>query len=166
MHDLSETPMDGESSKELVRDLVNEGKHLLHEQVRLMRLEVQEVVREGRARIDQDLALAKSELKDEGRKLTRAGGAVGLGGMLANSALYLALFAAVFALDLVLPLWAGAAIVAAVVGAIAAFLIVGGINRIKRVRLVPRRTVQHFQEDKQWMIEKSHALKSAIRANA
>ncbi|HUQ08441.1 MAG TPA: phage holin family protein [Kofleriaceae bacterium] len=166
MNDPSETPMDGESSKELVREFMNEGKHLVHEQVRLMRMEVQTLVREGRERMQHDMSLAKTELKEEGAKLTRAGGAVGLGGILAHAAMYFVLFAAVFALDLVLPLWAATLIVAAVVGVVAAFLISGGINRIKRVRFVPRRTVQHLQEDRQWMNEKTHALKSAIRATA
>lgn len=162
---LQQVPVEDESSKDLVKELVAEGKHLVREEVRLVRLEVQAIVSEGRQRLDSDLAMAKAELKNEGKNLVRAGGTIGVGGILAHAALYLGLFAAVFALSTAMPLWLAALIVAAVVGIAAAFMVRGGINRFKRVRFTPSQTVHQLQEDKQWMREKALALKSTIRAN-
>jgi hypothetical protein len=159
-------PVEDESSKELVRELVEEGKHLLREQIHLMQLEARDAIQEGRQRFDNDLATVKAEIKEEGSKAVRAGGTVGIGGVLTHAALYLVLFAIVAGLGLVMPLWLASLLLAVVVGGVGAFLIKGGIDRIKRVRFVPRRTVQQLQEDKSWMREKSRALRSTIRASA
>lgn len=162
---LHRLPVEEETSKDLVQELLAEGKHLVREEVRLMRLEVQALASEGRERLERDLATARAELKAEGTRAARAGAAIGVGGVLAQAALYLALFAAVFALDLAMPLWLAALLVAAVVGVPGAILLRGGVTRLKRVRLTPRRTVHQLKEDRQWMREKAHALRSTIRAN-
>ena len=159
-------PVEDESTKDLVSELVTEAKHLLHQQTNLMRLEIQAISEEGQRRLDQDFALMTAEVRHEGRKAVRAGSVLGAGGMLAQAGLYLVLFTIVFGLAEVMPLWAAGLIVAAVVVATAAFLIWGGLDMIKRVRFVPRQTVRQLQEDKQWMREKAHVLKSTIRANA
>lgn len=163
---LQHEPVEDESSKDLVKELFAEGKHLVREEARLLRLEMQALVSEGRHRFDRDIATLKAELKEEGKNAVRAGGAIGVGGILANAALYLGLFAAVFGLSTAMPLWLASLIVAAVVAIAAAFLVRGGINRFKRVRFTPLQTVHQLQEDKQWMREKALALKSTIRANA
>ena len=162
---LQRVPVEDESSKRLVQELLAEGKHLVREEVHLIRLEMEALVSESRQRFDRDLATARAELKEQGQEAVRAGGAIGVGGILAHAALYLVLFAGVFGLSAAMPLWLASLIVAAVVGMVAAFLVRGGITRFKRVRFTPRRTAQYLQEDKQWMKEKAHALKSSIRAN-
>jgi len=158
--------LEDESTKDLVRDLVEEGKRMMREEARLVRLETQAFFDEGRLRLARDIASAKEEIKGEANKAARAGGAIGAGGVLAHAALYLALFTIVFGLARVMPLWAASLIVTVVVGAVAAFLIFGGIKRFKTVEITPRRTLHQLQEDQQWMKDKAHALKSTIRANA
>jgi len=159
-------PLEDESTTELVREFVQEGKRLMREEARLVRLEMQTLVDEGRQRLERDVASAKEEIKEEARKAARAGGAIGAGGILGHAALYLVLFTVVFGLSEVMPLWAASLIVALVVGGAAAFLIYGGIERLKSVHLAPRKTLHHLQEDKQWMKDRAHALRSTIRANA
>jgi hypothetical protein len=159
-------PLEDESTTELVREFVEEGKRLMREEARLVRLEMQTLVDEGRQRLERDVASAKEEIKEEARKAARAGGAIGAGGILGHAALYLVLFTVVFGLSEVMPLWAASLIVALVVGGAAAFLIYGGIERLKSVHLSPRKTLHHLQEDKQWMKDRAHALRSTIRANA
>jgi len=155
-----------ESTKDLVRDFVAEGKRLMREEARLVRLEMQTLVEEGSQRLERDVASAKEEIQGEAKKAARAGGAIGAGGALAYAALYLVLFAAVVALSDSVPLWAASLIVGAVVAVAAAFFIFGGIKAFKDVQLAPRRTIHQLQEDKQWMKDRTHALKSTIRANA
>jgi len=158
--------LEDQSTKELVEELVTQGKRLLREEARLVRLELQSVIDEGRQRLNRDVLAAKEEIKTEVSKAARAGGAIGAGGILAHAALYLFLFTAVFGLAQVMPLWAAALIVAVVVSAAAAVLIFGGIKQLKGFHLTPRRAIHQFQEDTSWMKEKAHALKSTIRANA
>jgi len=159
-------PLDDESTRDLVRDLVEEGKRLMREETRLVRLEMEALVDEGRERLERDVSSAKEEIKEEAKKAARAGGEIGAGGILAHAALYLVLFTLVFGLSTFMPLWVACLIVAAVVGGGAAFLVFGGLKELKRVQIAPRRTLQKLQEDKQWMKDKAHALKSTIRANA
>jgi|SRR5579862_7509195 len=159
-------PVEDESTKDLLRELIAESKHLLEEQMHLMRLEVQEIGEEGLRRFQRDVAIAKAEMKDEVRAAARAGEVIGAGGLLAHAGLYLALFAGVFALGLIMPYWLASLIVAAVAAAGGLLLVASGVQRIKQVRLVPRRTVQQLQEDRLWMKERSRALKSTVRASA
>ena len=159
-------PVEDESTKDLLRELIAESKHLLQEQVHLMRLEFHDISEEGLRRLEQDVAIAKAEMKDELRTAVRAGEVIGAGGLLAHAGLYLALFAGVFALGLIMPYWLASLIVAAVAAAGGLLLVASGVHRIKEVRLVPRRTVQQLQEDRLWMREKSRALKSTVRASA
>src|SRR5579862_9825881 len=155
-------PVEDESTKDLLRELIAESKHLLEEQMHLMRLEVQEIGEEGLRRFQRDVAIAKAEV----RAAARAGEVIGAGGLLAHAGLYLALFAGVFALGLIMPYWLASLIVAAVAAAGGLLLVASGVQRIKQVRLVPRRTVQQLQEDRLWMKERSRALKSTVRASA
>jgi hypothetical protein len=161
----SHRALEDESSKELLHELVAEGKRLLREEARLMRLEVQAIGQEGRLRVDRDLATLRTELANEGKKAARAGTAIGVASVLGHAGLLLALFAAVFGIATWMPLWLAALVVAAVVVVSATIVMISGVNGIKRVSITPRRTIEQLQEDTQWMREKWHALKSAIRAN-
>jgi hypothetical protein len=50
--------------------------------------------------------------------------------------------------------WVSALIMTAVLGAIAAALIVKGLNAIKNEPLVPERTMDSLRDDKNWIKEK------------
>ena len=164
--ELGRDGLEDESTKDLVREFVDEGKHLMREELRLVRLELSSIVEEGRQRLERDVTSAKEELQIEARKAAKAGGAIGAGGILAHAALYLVLFTAVFILANFMPLWAAGLIVTAVVGCVAAYFIFGGLKKLESVHLAPNRTLQQLQEDKQWMRDRAHELKSNIRASA
>lgn len=163
--ELDHEPVQDESTKELLSEFVAEGKRLLREEANLIRLEAQTLVAEGRQRLERDVAVAKDEISTEAKRAVRAGSAIGAGGILAQAALYLVLFAVVFGLAKVMPLWAASFIVGALTAGGAAFLIFGGLKRIKLVRLTPQRTVARLKEDGQWMKEKMHAMQSTIPWN-
>jgi hypothetical protein len=94
----------------------------------------------------QEFALAKAEMKQEAGKAGKAGGLLGGAGF---AGYMLALFASVAvmaALDLAMPLWAAAAIVAAVYGVVAAVLYSKGRKQLNTVDPVPHQTVETVKE--------------------
>jgi protein-S-isoprenylcysteine O-methyltransferase Ste14 len=102
----------------------------------------------------QELALFKAELQE---KLSKAGiGAAALvaAALIAFSGWLFLLLAAVFALDLVLPIWAAALIVGVLVVAIAGALALYGKSRLRADALTPERTMRSLREDQAWIKER------------
>ena len=111
--------------------------------------------------VKQELELAKAEMAEKGRKagpglgMWGAAGVVGLAALGALTAFF------ILALDGVLPNWAAALIVAAVYGAIAAFLYMRGKNRVQEATPVkPEQTIETLKEDVEWA---KHPTRSAKR---
>ena len=97
-----------------------------------------------------EVELAKVELKEAIGRAGRAGGFLG-GAVLAGSmVLVLLSFAAAWGLAEVMPEGWAFLIVAALWGAIGAFLYLHGRERLKNVNLKPGQTVQTLKEDVQW----------------
>jgi hypothetical protein len=102
----------------------------------------------------QELALFKAELQE---KLSKAGigaAALAAAALIAFSGWLFLLLAAVFALDLVLPLWAAALIVGVLVVAIAGALALYGKSRLRADALTPERTMRSLREDQAWIKER------------
>jgi putative superfamily III holin-X len=99
----------------------------------------------------QEVELAKAELKQEATKAGKAAGMLGGAGFAGYLAVVLLSFAAVFALDAVMPAGWAALIVAVVWAVIGAALYVTGKNKLKTVDPMPRRTVDTLKEDAQWL---------------
>jgi hypothetical protein len=102
----------------------------------------------------QELALFKTELQE---KLSSAGiGAalLGAGALIAYSGWLFLLLAAVFALALVLPAWAAALIVGALVVGIGGVLALVGKSRMRADALTPERTLRTLREDQAWIKER------------
>jgi uncharacterized membrane protein YqjE len=97
-----------------------------------------------------EVELAKVELKEEATTAAKAGGILGAAGVLAHLALLLALFAAAWGLDEVLPTGVAFVIVAAVVGIVAAVLFTIGRARLKEAGPVAPKTAQTLKEDVEW----------------
>lgn len=94
----------------------------------------------------QEFALAKAEMKQEASKAGKAGGLLGGAGF---AGYMLALFASVAVmalLDLVMPLWVAAAIVAAVYGVVAFVLYSKGRQELKSVDPKPHQTIETLKE--------------------
>jgi uncharacterized membrane protein YqjE len=102
----------------------------------------------------QELALFKAELQE---KLNRAGSgaaALAAAALIAFSAWLFLLLAAVFALAIVVPLWAAALIVGVLVLVIAGVLALYGRNRLRADALTPERTLRSLREDRAWIRER------------
>ena len=103
---------------------------------------VQDIVRS-------ELRLAKTELTEELTKARRGAVLVGIGTLLLWFSALFVLVAIVYALSLVMPGWAAAAVVALGVGAIAALFMGLGIKRLKTMRCVPK-TTETLKENAEW----------------
>src|SRR5215217_8346455 len=101
--------------------------------------------------VRQEIELAKTELGEKGKKAgIGAGmfGGAGLFGLFAFGALTAAFIGAV---DLAVPFWAAALIVAAVYGAIAGVLALTGKNKVQEATPpVPEEAVDNVKEDVAW----------------
>ena len=101
--------------------------------------------------IRQEAALAKSELTDKasvaGRDIgfVAAGAFVGYAGLLAIAA------AVIIMLGYVVPIWASALIVGAVLAAIAYFMVTSGLSHLKSANWAPEETIESIKEDAQWL---------------
>jgi len=99
-----------------------------------------------------EVRLAKAELGDELSRARSGGLLIGVGAVAAIfSALFL-LLACVYALSRVMPNWAAALIVAAVVGVAAAVTLGLGLKRFKTIQATPK-TAASLQENVRWAKE-------------
>ncbi len=106
---------------------------------------IQEIVRS-------EIRLARVELTEEGRKFTLSARALAIGAVVALYGLGFVLLAAMFALELVLPAWAAAVILGAVLLICASIAISAGVKSMKTLK-APVKTMQTVKEDALWMKE-------------
>ena len=100
--------------------------------------------------VQAEFRLAKSELKEGAEKVAGPGAALGAGVVLAFYGLGFLLLAAVYALSLVVAVWLAALIVGGGLVLVAGILIGAGGMKLKRVNLIPGKTIQSLEEDVQW----------------
>ena len=99
-----------------------------------------------------EVRLAKAELGEELSKARNGGLLIGIGAVAAIfSALFL-LLACVYGLARVMPNWAAALVVAAVVGVAAAVTLGLGLKRFKTIQAAPK-TAASLQENVRWAKE-------------
>jgi len=110
--------------------------------------------------VHQELELAKAELTQKGKQAgIGAGlfGAAGVIGLLAAAALTTCF---ILLLDMAMPAWLAALIVAVVYGGIAAVLALRGRARVKQaVPPVPEQTIETVKEDVQWAKNQTRSAK-------
>jgi len=132
---------DGRSLMDLVRDLRDETTTLVR----------------------QEVALAKTELSEKASRVGRNVGSLAAGGMLAFAGLLFLLVAANVGVYLGLVAadlshatagWLAPLIVGGVVALIGYVLIQKAISTLKRESVVPERTKESLEADKEWMKEK------------
>lgn len=105
--------------------------------------------------VRKEMELARVELKDEARRMGRAGSALGAGAFTGYLAVLLLSFAAAWALSDALSNepWAGFLIVGGLLGIVAVVLVQSGRQKLSEVNLVPDETVTTLKEDLQWVKE-------------
>lgn len=105
--------------------------------------------------------LAKLELEDKGSRLRTAGVEIAAAAVVAVFGVGVLIAAAVLALTIVLPAWAAALIVGAVLVAVAAVLFILGRARLRSLgSLAPTETIEAAREDVAWIRRETERLRS------
>ena len=98
----------------------------------------------------QEVALARTEAKEEIGRAGKASALLAVGGLIAYLALMFASFALAWLLDDVMPRSLSFLIVAVVHAIVAAVLVAQGRRRLRDVSPVPQQTVETMKEDVEW----------------
>ena len=111
---------------------------------------LQDILRNLQDIVRSEVRLAKTELREEADKVKSSALLTGAGAVTALFALLFLLLTIVYALSLVLPIWAAALIVGSVLAVFAALLLMVGVRHFKQIHPVPERTVETLKEDVEW----------------
>jgi uncharacterized membrane protein YqjE len=107
--------------------------------------QVTELVRE-------EVALAKAEMAEKGRKAGPGAGMLGGAGVAALAALGALTAFLILVLDLAMPSWSAALIVTVLWGVVAGVLYLQGREKVREVgKPIPEKTVESVKEDVQWL---------------
>src|SRR3990170_7644914 len=98
-----------------------------------------------------EVRLAKVEIREEARRAVSSGIWIGAGLVGALSAWICVLWTVTYLLATRMSMWAAALVVAVVMTCIGSVLIIGGLRRVKRLQLIPERTVDSVKENLEWM---------------
>lgn len=98
-----------------------------------------------------EVKLAKTEIKEEAGKASRAAVVMGAGAIAGLYSIWLLLLAMLFALALVIPMWASALVLFVLTGIVAAVLLSAGKKRFQTVQTKPPKTVETLKENVEWM---------------
>lgn len=112
-----------------------------------------ELSRETKTLINQEMRLARLELKESTADIGKNVASVALGGAVLYAGFLGLMFAAIYALSELMDPWLAALLVGLVIMAIGGFLLYRGYNELKELDLTPRRTVDSLQENAQWLKE-------------
>lgn len=112
-----------------------------------------ELTRETTTLVRQEVELAKTEMSHKAARVGKDVGFLVAGGAVAYAGLLTLIAFVVLWLGTVIAMWLSALIVAAVVLLIGGFLVMSGINNLKKEEIAPRQTIETLKEDKQWATE-------------
>ena len=101
--------------------------------------------------VHQELELAKAELSEKGKQAGQGAGMFGGAGAIGLAALGALTACFILALDIIMPAWLAALLVAVVYGIVAFVLVKQGQARMKRATPpVPEQTIETVKEDVEW----------------
>jgi len=110
---------------------------------------VRDIIANVQDMVRSEVRLAKAEIKEEASKTAQGAAYLAVGGMLALYAVGFVLVAIAQMLDLVMPAWAAALLVAVVLGITAAVLVGKGRERLHVP--APEKTIESVKENVEWM---------------
>jgi uncharacterized membrane protein YqjE len=111
---------------------------------------LQDIVSNVQEIIRSEFRLAKVELKDKAQRAAKPAAVMGAGAVVAFYGVGFVLLAVVYALSLVVPIWAAALIVGVVLSIVGAALLFSSRKALKQIDPVPEKTVQTVKENVQW----------------
>lgn len=117
---------------------------------------LQDIVKKLEQIVRDELRLARTELAAEAVRAARAGKVVAVGAVAAFFGAWFLLLCCVYALAIVLPMWAASLVVgggAAIIGGIA---LMAGVARLRRINPAPPQTMQSIRENVRWTKEQLH----------
>ena len=112
---------------------------------------VQDAFRNVQDIVRLEFRLAKTEARDELTKAKASAITLGIGTVAGLYAGLFLLFAAVYALASIIPIWAAALLVGGVLALIAAVTLSSGIKQYKTIHPTPERTVETIKENIEWV---------------
>jgi Flp pilus assembly protein TadB len=115
----------------------------------------QELSRDTSLLVRQEIALAKTEMKQNAQQAGKGAGFIAAGGAIAYAGFIVLLGGLAVLLGVVMPLWLSTLLVGVVVIAVGGILIMKGKNDLQRVDPMPRQTIETLKEDKEWVKEQT-----------
>ena len=112
---------------------------------------LRDVVRDVQDMVRAEIRLAKVEIRDEVRRAVSSSVWFAAGAASVVSAWVFLLWALAYALATKMPMWAATLVIAVAMAAAAAVLIMGGIQRARRLQAIPERTVESLKENLEWI---------------
>jgi hypothetical protein len=126
---------------------------------------VSELLDQGRRLVRAEVQLARAEVKSEVKKASAGAGLLAGGGVVLLLGAFTFVAFLVIALAGVMPLWASALLVAVVLLAGGAGIAFAGLQAMKKVN-GPTKTIQTLKEDGQWASRTMHSMKSRMHGHA
>ena len=112
---------------------------------------LQDILRNVQDMVRFEIRLAKTEIREEVSKTVTPSVWIAAGTVGAVSAWIFLLWTLVYALATRMPMWAATLVIAVVMAAAATVLILGGVQRARRIQPMPYRTVESVKENLEWM---------------
>jgi uncharacterized membrane protein YqjE len=112
---------------------------------------MRELTDQTTALVRKEIALAKVELTEKGKKAGVGAGLFGAAGLLGVGAFFALTACLIWALSTFMVGWVGAGIVGVVYAAIAALLALRGKQQVQQATPVPEQAVETTKEDLEWV---------------
>jgi anaerobic C4-dicarboxylate transporter len=112
-----------------------------------------ELTQEARTLVQQEIALAKTELSQKAAVVGRDIAFLAAGAAVAYAGLLAILAAIIIGLATIMPAWLAALLVGIIVAGLGYLLVQKGQSDLKRQNLMPHQTIQTLKEDSEWMKE-------------
>lgn len=110
-----------------------------------------ELANETTTLVKQEIALAKTEIREDVRTAGRNAGYVAAGGAVAYTGLITLVFGLALLLGTIMPDWLAFLLLGLVVAGVGYALVQKGLTTLKEMDPKPERTIKTLKEDKEWL---------------